>query len=154
MSKSRKNKGKAYGEKQRRKSKKDNMEQPQKQLVRKAAWSSDERFSISGDEFQALSNFANLVAPLVEMSNRILGQAEMDDKLSFEYAYADGSEVESSVIEAYEKERLEKLTKKREEIEKYMNLLREQTEKVTREMAKIKEDSVAPPPEEEVVAPV
>jgi hypothetical protein len=141
MSKSRKNKGKAYGEKQKKKNNINvNMEQPQKQLVRKAAWSSEERFSISGDEFQALSNFANLVAPLVEMSNRVLGQAELDDKLSFEYAYADGSEVEAPVIEAYEKERLEKLTKKREEIEKYMTLLREQTEKVTREMAKIKEE--------------
>ncbi len=121
----------------------------QKQIVRKATWQSDERFSISGDEFQALSNFANIMAPLVEMSNRILGQAELDGKLGFDYSYTDNTPLEAEVKEKYESERMEKLEKRREEIEKYMKALRDQSEKLNAEMAKIKPetDLTSSPPE-------
>lgn len=108
----------------------------EKNVIRKATWMADDKFVISGEEYQALTQFANLVAPLVEMSNRILGQAELDDRLKFEYAYSDGTEVESTDVEKFEAERIEKLSKRREEIEKYMKILQEQNEKVKEQMAK------------------
>jgi hypothetical protein len=144
--KNRKGKAKAYSQKAKSKNlKKDTVMNNQKQVIRKATWSASDKFMISGEEYQALSQFANLVAPLVEMSSRIMGQAELDEKLAFVYAYADGSEVEPEVATQYEQERIEKLEKRRAEIQKYMELLQAQNAAVTAELAK-----VAPEPAEEV----
>jgi hypothetical protein len=147
--KDRKGKAKAFREKAKSKKVKNinTVMDNQKQVIRKATWSASDKFMISGEEYQALSQFANLVAPLVEMSGRIMGQAELDEKLAFVYAYADGSEVEPEAATAYEQERIEKLEKRREEIQKYMALLQEQNEKVTAELSK-----VTPEPAEEVPA--
>lgn len=146
--KNRKGKAKAYSQKAKsKKVKKDTVMNNQKQVIRKATWSASDKFMISGEEYQALSQFANLVAPLVEMSSRIMGQAELDEKLAFVYAYADGSEVEAEVATQYEQERIEKLEKRRAEIQKYMELLQAQNAAVTAELAK-----VAPEPAEEVPA--
>lgn len=158
MTKPKDRKGKAKAFQQKAKSKAKTLQQMreintrtvmnnQKQVIRKATWSAGDKFMISGEEYQALSQFANLVAPLVEMSGRIMGQAELDEKLAFVYAYADGSEVEPEVAAKYEEERIEKLEKRRAEIQKYMELLQEQNEKVTAELAKVK-----PEPAEEVPA--
>lgn len=119
-----------------------------KQIVRKATWNADERFLISGQEFQALSDFANIVRPLVEMSNRILGQAELDEKIGFEYAYDDGSQIPQDVLDSLEKERLEKVAKKKAEIENYMKLLQEQKEKLAKQLETIEEQT---PPKMEVM---
>lgn len=148
MSKTKKDRsGKLKAFKQKHKPKKPNIKM-EKQIVRKATWPSEERFTVTGDEYEALTKFANFVAPLVEMSNRILGQAELDEKLGFEYAYIDGTEVPAEIVAQYESERLSKLSKRREEIEKYMKLLHEQNEKIKEEMTKIKpdpSDEVQPP---------
>lgn len=124
-----------------------------KQIVRKATWAPDERFPLSGEEFQALSQFASLVAPLVEMSNRIMGQAELDNKLGFEYIYSDNTPVEDELVKQYEEERIQKLTKKREEIEKYMALLQAQNEKLNAEMTKIKPQAEEGTPESAIHSP-
>lgn len=147
--KDRKGKAKAFREKAKSKKVKniDTVMNNQKQVIRKATWSANDKFMISGEEFQALSQFANLVAPLVEMSGRIMGQAELDEKLAFVYAYDDGSEVPVEEATKFEQERIEKLEKRRAEIQKYMELLQEQNEKVTAELAK-----VTPEPAEEVPA--
>ena len=158
MTKPKNRKGKAKAFQQRAKSKAktlqniqlkniDTVMNNQKQVIRKATWSASDKFMISGEEYQALSQFANLVAPLVEMSSRIMGQAELDEKLAFVYAYADGSEVEPEIAAQYEQERIEKLEKRRAEIQKYMELLQAQNEAVTAELAK-----VASEPAEEVPA--
>ena len=146
--KNRKGKAKAYSQKAKSKNvKKDIVMNNQKQVIRKATWSASDKFMISGEEYQALSQFANLVAPLVEMSGRIMGQAELDEKLAFVYAYADGSEVEPEIATQYEQERIEKLEKRRAEIQKYMELLQAQNTAITAELEK-----VAPEPAEEVPA--
>jgi hypothetical protein len=154
MTNKRAGKQKAFKEKQKNKNriKMSN----NKQIVRKATWAPDERFPLNGEEFQALSQFASLVAPLVEMSNRMMGQAELDDKLGFEYIYSDNTPVEDALVKQYEEERLQKLAKKREEIEKYMALLQSQNEKLVAEMNKIKptvEETTAPGPETAVHSP-
>ncbi len=141
MPTSRKNKNRSENLLKFKKSKKVKMEKstpvevkPNLRIAKRPTWQTNETFQIGGSELEFLANFFMPYREAVAMVDRIIATAELEDKITTELLYEDGTEVPDT------DPRKEEIVKKdKERIDSWKKIVQERQEQIMEASNKAKE---------------
>lgn len=110
-------------------------------IYRKPTWNANDSFSISGQELESLTNFANQFRPIIGIVDRILTIGEIEGNIVNEYVNQDGSPADESnpMLETAKKEREAYISNTKKLMQEYTSSLKAMLEPLSEQMEMIEE---------------